>query len=86
MAKGVYLGVSGKARKIKKLYIGVGGKARKVKKGYIGISGKARLFFSAESPRYGHNISWVTKDGKRYAYIWRGAADHTEFREEIEGD
>ena len=29
------------------MYIGVGGKARKVKKAYIGIGGKARLFFSS---------------------------------------
>lgn len=47
MAKGAYIGIAGKARKIKKMYIGVGGKARKVKKAYIGIGGKARLFFSS---------------------------------------
>lgn len=48
MAKGAYIGVSGKARKIKKMYFGVGGKARKVKKGYIGVGGVARQFFSSE--------------------------------------
>lgn len=41
MAKGAYIGIAGKARKVKKMYIGVGGKARKVKKAYIGIGGKA---------------------------------------------
>lgn len=42
MAKGAYIGVSDKARKIKKGYIGVDGKARKIKKGYIGVGGVAR--------------------------------------------
>lgn len=47
MAKGGYLGVGGKARKIKKGYIGIGGTARKIKKGYIGVGGVARLFYTA---------------------------------------
>lgn len=48
MAKRVYFGVGGKARKVKKIYFGVDGKARRVKKGYIGIGGVARQFFSGE--------------------------------------
>ena len=48
MAKGIYIGVSSKARKVKRLYVGVGSKARKVKKMYIGVGGKARLCYSAE--------------------------------------
>ena len=32
-----------------KSYIGIGGKARKVKKMYIGVGGKARLCYSAEA-------------------------------------
>lgn len=48
MAKGIYFGVNGKARKVKKVYIGVGGKARKVKKVYIGVNGKARLVFTSQ--------------------------------------
>ena len=32
MAKSIYIGVDGKARKAKNIYIGVDGKARKVKK------------------------------------------------------
>ena len=40
---GFYIGVDGKARKIKGGYIGVDGKARKIKKGYIGVDGVARL-------------------------------------------
>lgn len=48
MTKAIYIGVSNKARKVKKIYVGVSNKARLVKKGYIGIGGKARLFFSNE--------------------------------------
>lgn len=59
MAKDVYIGVGGKARKVKNLYIGVGGKARKVKKAYIGVGGKARLFYSASTA----GINW--KSGTR---------------------
>ena len=41
---GVYIGVDGKARKVKGAYIGIDGKARKIKKGYIGDeNGVARL-------------------------------------------
>jgi len=47
MAKGLYFGVGGKARKGKRAYFGVGGKARKIKKMYIGIGGKARLCYSS---------------------------------------
>lgn len=47
MAKVSYVGISSKARKVKKLFVGINGKARKVKKAYIGVGGKARLFFSS---------------------------------------
>lgn len=49
-----YIGVNGKARKVKNLYVGVNGKARKVKKAYIGVGGKARLFYTSgpELPTY----------------------------------
>lgn len=50
MAKSVYIGVGGKARKVKNLYIGVGGKARKVKKAYIGVGGKAQLCYTSALP------------------------------------
>ena len=46
---GFYIGVDGKARKVKGGYIGIDGKARKLKKGYIGDeNGIARLCWSAE--------------------------------------
>ena len=48
MTKACYVGVAGKARKVKKIYTGVANKARKVKKAYVGVGGKARLFFSAD--------------------------------------
>ena len=48
MTKACYIGVDGKARKVKKIYIGIAGKARKVKKAYVGVGGKARLFYSAD--------------------------------------
>lgn len=47
MAKGTYIGIADKARKVKKLYFGVADKARKVKKVYFGVDGKARLVYSA---------------------------------------
>ena len=51
MAKGMYVGVADKARKVKSIYVGVDGKARKVKKVYVGdANGKARLCWSAELP------------------------------------
>ena len=50
MAKGMFIGVESKARKIKKSFIGIDDKARKIKKMYIGdASGKARLFWSADN-------------------------------------
>ena len=45
MAKGVYVGVDGVARRVKTMYVGVNGVARKIKTGYIGINGIARKFF-----------------------------------------
>ncbi len=47
MARGCYVGVSSKARKVKKIYIGVDGVARKVKRAYVGdANGVARLWWN----------------------------------------
>lgn len=54
---GFYIGVDGKARKVKGAYIGVDGKARKIKKGYIGVDGVARLCFTSIDPVFANN-SW----------------------------
>lgn len=43
MAKDIYVGIGGKARRAKSIYVGIGGKARKVKKIYVGVNNKARL-------------------------------------------
>lgn len=59
----ICIGVSSKARKVKKLYIGVGDKARKIKKAYIGVNGKARLFYKSESARKGYAYGGFTKTG-----------------------
>ena len=42
MARG-YVGVGGKARKLRAIFVGVNGKARSVKTVYVGVNGKARL-------------------------------------------
>lgn len=53
---GFYIGVDGKARKVKGGYIGIDGKARKIKKGYIGdASGVARLCWSDVDPVFANN-------------------------------
>lgn len=55
MAKGIYVGVGGIARKVNKEYVGLGGVARKVTKGYVGVGGIARECFSSGVPwkKYG---------------------------------
>ena len=45
MAKGVYIGVSSKARKVKSIYVGISNVARRVKKAYIGVNNVAKLFY-----------------------------------------
>ncbi len=52
MAKKMYAGIDGKARKIKKLYGGIDGKARKIRKGYAGIGGVARPFWTGGGVEY----------------------------------
>lgn len=56
---GFYIGLDGKARKVKGGYIGIDGVARKVKKGYIGVDGVARLCWvdSPFDPVFANN-SW----------------------------
>lgn len=57
---GFYIGIDGKARKVKGGYIGIDGKARKIKKGYIGdANGVARLCYvsSPYDPVFANN-SW----------------------------
>ena len=73
MAKDAYIGVGGKARKVKNLYIGVGGKARKVKKAYIGVGGKARLCYSARTVADALGDTWQAETTiKNYRWIQAG--------------
>lgn len=65
MAKKAYIGIGGKARKIKRIYFGVAGKARKVKRAYIGVGGKARLFFSGGELAYAGAITPLSQEKLR---------------------
>lgn len=47
MGKSMYVGVGGKAQKVKKIYIGADNKGRKVKKIYIGVQGVAHQCWSS---------------------------------------
>ena len=51
MAKGIYVGAGGVARRMKKAYVGGAGMARAVRKMYGGVGNRARLCYSAE-PEY----------------------------------
>jgi hypothetical protein len=64
MAKGMYIGVGGVARKGKKAYVGVANVARKVKKMYVGIGGVARLCYSA-----GLSYTATTALPSKYVYL-----------------
>ena len=44
MAKAMYVGIGGVARKVKNGYLGVGGVTRFVRRGYLGVRGVARYF------------------------------------------
>lgn len=71
MAKGEYIGVSGKAKKVKKMYVGIGGKAKKVKKAYIGVGGKAKLFWSGAEGTFLVSFGTISTGDRKYAIIDR---------------
>ena len=50
MAKGMFLGVSNVARKVKAQSLGVSGVARKVRAGHLGVGNVARQFFVGGTP------------------------------------
>lgn len=73
MAKGMYMGVLGVARKIKTPYMGVLGVGRKVKNAYIGVGGVARGCFvngvkvsMSVGPIYQESMAYVTINGTTY--------------------
>ena len=57
MAKKIYIGIDGVARRVKKGYIGIDGIARKLKKAYIGIGGIARPCWNGGELYYFGNIA-----------------------------
>lgn len=71
MAKGMYIGVGGVAKKVKRGYIGVGGVSRKLKKAYIGISSVARLLWSSG----GLPVKIGKADNLSYSRYWMGSAN-----------
>lgn len=86
MAKRIYTGVGGTARKVKRIYTGVNGTARKVKRVYVGDSnGIARLCWSSGEvakygqidalPKYtalnaGQNKNYAVVINSQYAYSY----------------
>lgn len=70
---GVYIGVDGKARKVKGAYIGIDGKARKIKKGYIGDeNGVARLCWSAGKTASDYDVGdavYLNENGTPVEYL-----------------
>ena len=72
MAKALYVGVGGKARKMKAAYIGISGKARKIKKIYVGVGGKARLVYQSYIPVTGISLKYEYGEYTRPdKYPWR---------------
>ena len=66
-----YIGIGGKAKKIKGIYLGVGGVAKSVKKAYVGIGGKAKLWYVSGPPiSYNSTISKGVS-ANRYSYTGR---------------
>ena len=68
MAKAIYEGIGGVARKVKAVHEGIGGVARKVKAGYIGVGGVARQFFTSDDKAYLYNNGTVSP------YTWSASA------------
>lgn len=77
MAKAIYVGVSGVARKVKQPFIGVSNVARKVKSGYIGVGGVARQFFTCEYKWKKYKVVTTTS---YEAVEWRTGAEYWDIR------
>lgn len=79
MAYSAYIGVGGKARKIKNIYIGVNGKARRVARAYVGVGGKARQWWGIK-PGLKRTIDiyspYVTHNGYPSRYSWAETKNH----------
>lgn len=65
----MYIGVDGKARKVKKIYIGVDNVARKVTTGYVGVDDTARKWWGEEKETNYPTMmgrDWIGNDLRRY--------------------
>ena len=84
MAKGVYVGVDGVAKKVKSMYIGVDGIARKIKKAYIGVDNIAKLIYE-DAIIIPISITLKTKyglvsaiiNGETFSYDYSGSSSKT---------
>lgn len=86
MAKGIYRGVDGTARKVKKEYRGVEGIARRIKKEYRGVDGIARLCYLSSNYQFmgftntsangGYGEAVATKDGNSLYMSVSGTAPY----------
>ena len=52
MAKRAYIGIDGRARRVKKLYVGADGRARRIRRAYVGVGGAARPCWSGGELAY----------------------------------
>ena len=81
MAKGMYVGNSNIARRVKNLYVGNSNVARKVKKASVGVDNVARLFYTSDwwIP------SGISATNVIAAYRFKGASSETEARTDLSG-
>ncbi len=83
MAKGIYVGVGGVAKKVKKVFVGIGGAVKKVKKVFVGVGGVPKLAYSsAEFTRFGtaslaQNKSMVGATANANYVIFAGGGDNS---------
>lgn len=75
-SKEMYIGVSGKAREVKKIYVGIGGIAREVKHGFVGVENKARMFFQNAIPiAYPTQAGALSYTGSQLSPAWSNYDD-----------
>lgn len=60
MAKGIYVGIDDKSRKVKKLYVGIGNKAKRVYHVFVGVNGKARLVYEGPGLYKGSTFTYYS--------------------------
>lgn len=60
MAKGIYVGIDDKSRKVKKLYVGIGNKAKRVYHVFVGVNGKARLVYEGPGLYEGSTFTYYS--------------------------